>query len=154
MMAALKPESSSIPTWNSRASIIFDWVFGVLPALAFGLLSLYGIAITVYLFVMAQVNQGRNPSDFNFVIGIFLLSLGGLLGCSSLILVTSKRSSITRKPFQITGLLFGIAAATFALYWVMTVQPFVDDPNYYYFATALVSISIVAVKHIVMLVRA
>ena len=57
MTAFLKPESNSNSAWNTRVSIIVDWVFGVLPALAFGLLSLYGIAITVYLFVMAQVNQ-------------------------------------------------------------------------------------------------
>ena len=152
MMTSIKPESNL--TWNSRASIIFDWVFGVLPALAFGLLSLYGITITVYLFAMSQVNQGRNPSDFNFLIGIFLLSLSGLLGCFSLILVTSKRSSIRRKPFHIAGLLFGIAAAAIALYWVMTMQPFASDPSYYFIAAALVSITLVAIKHIVMLARA
>ena len=154
MTAFLKPESNSNPAWNSRVSIIFDWVFGVLPALAFGLLSLYGIAVTAYLFVMAQVDQGRNPSDFNFLIAIFFLSLGGLLGCFSLILVTIKRSRITRKSFYIAGLLCGIAAAVFTLYSVMTAQPFIDQPSYYYLAAAVVSITLVAVKHIIMLARA
>ena len=153
MMASIKPESNPNPAWNSRASIIFDWVFGVLPAFALGLLSLYGVCITVYLFVMSQVNQGRNPSDFNFLGGFFLLSLSGLLGCSSLIAVSFIRSSITRKPFYIAGLLCGIAAAVFTLYSVMTAQPFIDQPSYYYLATAVVCIAIVAVKHIVMLAR-
>ena len=154
MTAFLKPESNSNSAWNTRVSIIVDWVFGVLPALAFGLLSLYGIAVTVYLFVMSQVNQGRNPSDFNFVIAIFILSLSGLLGCFSLILVTIKRSSITRRPFHIAGLLFGIAAAAIILYWVMTAQPFASDPSYYFLTAAVVSIALVAIKHIVMLARA
>jgi uncharacterized membrane protein len=122
--------------WNSPLSIGFDIVFGVLPALFLGVLSL--------LFCFSVLKNMAYSESQAFAL---TWSVCGIVATYSMVHVSITRTKTKNKILFIACLALGIATAAFTTH---------EEAKF--FSTNLfqlpVFISIVAIKHIIMLTRA
>ena len=84
---------------------------------------------------------------------VLLLSLGGIFGSIAMIAVTLGQQQAEPKSFLILGLCMGLTSVVFLFYtnW----SPSIFQFNYVsIFPAIYLSISIIAIKHIIMLTRA
>jgi hypothetical protein len=124
--------------WNSPLNTGFDIVFGVLPAL-YGILSIVGFMISPN-----NLENLKNP--------FLTLSLmgGGAVSAFGVIRVTFARESASPKQFYVVILVIGLFIALTSS--VLLSESFtVLMPEAFRFC--FISISIVAIKHIIMLTR-
>ena len=127
-------------TWNSPLSVGFDILFGVLPALYLGALSV--------VFCYLTIRNMAHPENQGLVLA---WTACGLIASYSMVHVSITRAKTKHKHFLIACLALGIITAAFTKYITQTqlTIPNIDPLQY-----VLIAISIVAIKHIAMLTRA
>ena len=130
----------SVWSWNSPLSIGFDVIFGVIPAVGFGFISFI-------LFIYSV--KTPSPQNLQSFLLPLILGLGGSVASAELIFITFNRRAKIDKRITIFFLLFGIF---FALYIFYISLRYLN--SIFVVSSALISISIVAIKHILMLSRA
>jgi uncharacterized membrane protein SirB2 len=126
--------------WNSPVSVGFDILFGVLPALYLGVASI--------VFCYFTIQNIAHPEN-QWLLLVFTVC--GIIAAYSMIHVSVARARTKNKNFFITCLALGIVTAGFTEYIAKT-QLTVN--SIYPLQYVLIAISIVAIKHIVMLTRA
>lgn len=130
-------------TWDSPGSLEIDIVFGVLPALYLGVLSILGFLYAANLFFL--------PESKVWILELMALTGVGAISTYGMIYVTFARAKTTHKSIFIACLTMGIAVE---LVLIFAAKSFFEMSSPIPFKPALIAISIVAIKHIVMLTRA
>jgi hypothetical protein len=154
-------------TWNSPLSVGFDILFGFLPSILLLILCVLGI-----FYGSAELISSLNPpsvirpfdptvdqDDESFTLSpeesrrILILSLGGIFASASMIFVTFRRQNAQPKPLLILSLCTGLSIVVFQFYSMWSTANSTFDSAFVHPAIYL-GISIVAIKHIIMLTRA
>ena len=130
-------------TWDSPGSLEIDIVFGVLPALYLGVLSILGFLYAANLFFL--------PESKVWILELMALTGVGAISTYVMIYVTFARGKTTHKSIFIACLTMGIVVE---LVLIFAAKSFFEMSSPIPFKPALIAISIVAIKHIVMLTRA
>jgi hypothetical protein len=126
--------------WNSRLSIGFDILFGILPALYLGVTSI------VFSYLTIQ-NTALTENQWLFL----AFTVCGIAAAYSMVHVSATRAKTKNRNVFIACLALGILTAGFTEYVAKT-QLTIN--SIYPLQYVLVAISIVAIKHIFMLTRA
>ena len=125
--------------WDSTASVAFDFLFGIIPAVFLGFFS-----VILLFSTLATTNIVEN--DF-LDQSLRYICLAGIFACWSMVAVSIQRSRIKRKWLHVFGLGIGvILSVLFSLPTALLATPS-------FVSLIGIPITIVAIKHIVMLTR-
>jgi hypothetical protein len=146
-------------TWNSTSSIAVDWIFGCAPAILLGaicVLLLYSTLTSPYAVWESSAGYSSHTPTETFP----LLASTGLL-CLSTVFVTMRREKTKPKWLHIGVLSLGVILVVVLLgrsgiAFLQSASGQSMDGLRFSVAVLLpyISISIVAIKHIIMLTRA
>ena len=140
-MVMKKSRAKSLWSWNSPLSIGFDVIFGLIPAVFFGICSGFGL--------FAAINLGLKSWEF---VGLVILGIIGLIACYSLIHVTVTRGNSKSKFLFRNFIAVGLVSVVVVMIFALTIG--FANFDVFLVLLLLISISIVAIKHIIMLSRA
>ena len=129
-------------TWNSQASIAFDVIFGIAPATIF-LLFCCGA-------LMVAVSTYRSDPQ-NETVRIYILTIPGITTSLSLLYTSTFRHFIKFKMLMAFSLTLGLLCAAYMTYFLGSQPQFQDDVLS--FLLPVIPISLVAIKHIIVLTR-
>ena len=139
-MVMKESRAKSLWSWNSPLSIGFDVIFGVIPAIVFGYLSLF--PLTYYLLNFQGFSL--TLSGLGELLFGFFWNFANFFACFFLIYITFNRTTKVAKPIVIPLLLIGFCTSIY----------FTFNLGFSFVSIAAISIAMVAVKHITMLSRA
>jgi hypothetical protein len=137
--------------WDSPLSIGFDFLFGLIPAMYWGLMSFFGIILS--LVSIPDLLFGRLSSSWG--VKEYFESFFGFYACISMFYITIQRSRAVKKRIFILGLSTGIIVCFVSFFAPPTTIQY-DLTNSAALFLLLITFlpAIVAIKHIIMLTRA
>ena len=129
-------------TWDSQASIAFDVIFGIVPATIFFLFCCGALMISSSFY---------RSDPQNAALRIYILTVPGITTSLSLLYTSTFRHYIKFKMLMVFSLTLGLLCAAYMTYFLGSQPQFQDDVLS--FLLPVIPISIVAIKHIIMLTR-